>query len=134
MAAEFAARDGPPLSGAVSNCRPEAPGFPEFPERQFAGPFVGGFLRILHMGVDGVAESRLSQQNLRRIGEVGYWTSKSTLKFRSTETVRLAARTKDRDQPPDFPVEGEPHLCGLNIRHQVKGLQPFRQPSGKIYI
>jgi predicted TIM-barrel fold metal-dependent hydrolase len=59
------------LRGAISSCRPEDGGFPEFLERQLANPFVKGFRRVLHVVPDEVSESDTFPKNVRRLAGSG---------------------------------------------------------------
>jgi predicted TIM-barrel fold metal-dependent hydrolase len=67
----LATRPGSLLRGAISSCRPEDDGFPEFLERQLANPFVKGFRRVLHVVPDEVSESDTFRENVRRLAGTG---------------------------------------------------------------
>jgi predicted TIM-barrel fold metal-dependent hydrolase len=67
----LATEPGSLLRGAISSCRPEDDGFPEFLERQLANPFVKGFRRVLHVVPDEVSESNTFRKNVRRLAGSG---------------------------------------------------------------
>jgi predicted TIM-barrel fold metal-dependent hydrolase len=67
----LATEPGSLLRGAISSCRPEDDGFPEFLERQLANPFVKGFRRVLHVVPDEVSESDTFRKNVRRLAGSG---------------------------------------------------------------
>jgi predicted TIM-barrel fold metal-dependent hydrolase len=55
------------LRGAISACRPEDDGFPDFLDRQLADPFVKGFRRVLHVVPDDVSEGATFRANIERL-------------------------------------------------------------------
>jgi predicted TIM-barrel fold metal-dependent hydrolase len=59
------------LRGAIASCRPEEPDFPAYLERVLANPFVKGFRRVLHVVPDGLSESALFRDNIKRLGGKG---------------------------------------------------------------
>lgn len=64
---ELARQDGSLLRGAISAGRPEEDGFAERVERALADPFVKGFRRILHTVDDGISQSPLFRENVKRL-------------------------------------------------------------------
>lgn len=71
MVEELAARPGSILKGAISACRPEDIAFPGFLERALARSSIKGFRRVLHVVGDGVSQSPLFRDNLRRLSGTG---------------------------------------------------------------
>ncbi len=59
------------LRGAIASCRPEEPDFQAYLERVLANPFVKGFRRVLHVVPDGLSESALFRDNIKRLGGKG---------------------------------------------------------------
>jgi len=59
------------LRGAIASCRPEEADFPAYLERVLANPFVKGFRRVLHVVPDGLSESVLFRDNIKRLGGKG---------------------------------------------------------------
>lgn len=59
--------DGNLLRGAISACRPEEDGFAERVERALGDPFIKGFRRILHTVDDGISQSSLFRENVKRL-------------------------------------------------------------------
>lgn len=59
------------LKGAIASCRPEDAGFAEYMERQRANPFVKGFRRVLHVMPEGLSESAVFRDNIKRLEGTG---------------------------------------------------------------
>lgn len=65
--ARFAAKPGSLIVGAIAASRPEDPGFPDYLERQKSNSLVKGFRRVLHVMPDGLSETPLFRDNLKRL-------------------------------------------------------------------
>jgi predicted TIM-barrel fold metal-dependent hydrolase len=65
--AALAGETGSLIRGAISSCRPEDDGFPDFLERQLGNPLVKGFRRVLHVVPDDLSERPRFRDNLRRL-------------------------------------------------------------------
>ena len=69
MVAEYAAKSGSFVCGAISACRPEFAGFTEFLNRQMANPIVKGLRRVLHDMPDDLCTSLTFKDNIKRLSE-----------------------------------------------------------------
>jgi predicted TIM-barrel fold metal-dependent hydrolase len=67
----LAVQEGSLLRGAISSCRPENPGFPDFLSRALANPSVKGFRRVLHVAPDELSLSPVFRENIRRLSGSG---------------------------------------------------------------
>lgn len=56
------------VRSAIVACRPEHHGFAQLLERQIADPFVKGFRRLLNPLPEGVSDSEIFIENIRRLG------------------------------------------------------------------
>lgn len=60
-----------PMHGAISACRPELEGFPAFLDWAQTRPVIKGFRRVLHVVPDGVSQSGLFRENVKRLSGTG---------------------------------------------------------------
>lgn len=67
----LSAEPGSLIAGAISACRPEAPEFPAFLERQRTEGFIKGFRRVLHVVPDDVSTNPLFRENIARLVGTG---------------------------------------------------------------
>lgn len=61
----------PTLRWVIASCRPELPGFAAHAEKLAAIPEVRGLRRILHAAPDALSDTRLFEENLRRLPALG---------------------------------------------------------------
>lgn len=59
------------IRAAISNARPEQPGFAQQVERACDDPFIRGFRRILHVVPDDVSRARIFRENVGRLAGTG---------------------------------------------------------------
>jgi len=78
------------LRGAIASCRPEAPGFPDFLERQRLNPFVKGFRRVLHVEPDELSESVIFRHNIKRLEGAGLTFDLCVLPRQIPQAIALA--------------------------------------------
>ncbi|WP_422369810.1 amidohydrolase family protein [Hoeflea sp.] len=64
---ELSDRPGSLIAGAIVSCRPEAPHFEAYLERQRDNPLVKGFRRVLHVMPDELSQQTLFRDNIRRM-------------------------------------------------------------------
>lgn len=93
--AGLAGREGSLIAGAISSCRPEDDGFAAFLERQLANPLVKGFRRVLHVMPDGLSESPLFRENMKRLGGTGLTFDLCVLPRQMDKAIALAALAPD---------------------------------------
>lgn len=71
MVEGFMARDNAIVIGAISSCRPENADFAAMLDRALANKAVKGFRRVLHVMPDGLSESALFRDNIKRLAGKG---------------------------------------------------------------
>jgi len=92
---EISRRSGGFIKGAIASCRPEAPGFAEYLERQRSNPFVKGFRRVLHVVPDDVSEGALFRENIKRLEGTGLTFDLCTLPHQIDKVTALADLAPD---------------------------------------
>lgn len=83
------------LRGAIASCRPEAPGFAAYLERQRADPFVKGFRRVLHVVPDELSEGALFRENIKRLAGSGLTFDLVVLPHQIPKAIALADLAPD---------------------------------------
>jgi predicted TIM-barrel fold metal-dependent hydrolase len=71
FAGEQFRQPGSLIRGCIAACRPEEPGFAALLEKYTADPFALGFRRLINPLPDGVSDSRIFVENIRRLGGTG---------------------------------------------------------------
>ena len=67
MVAEYVAKSGSLVVGAISACRPESQDFADFLDRQLANPIVKGLRRVLHDMPDELSTTAVFRDNIKRM-------------------------------------------------------------------
>ena len=93
--AKLASREDSLIAGTISSCRPEDDGFAAFLERQLANPLVKGFRRVLHVMPDGLSDSPLFRENIKRLGGTGLTFDLCVLPRQIDKAIVLAGLAPD---------------------------------------
>ena len=90
-----AREEGSLLRGAIAACRPEAPGFAAYLERQSANPFVKGLRRILHQSADDLSESTTFRDSIKRVSGTGLTFDLCVLPRQMSQAIALVDLAPD---------------------------------------